>query len=570
MTRLRPSAAPAARAVFVAAAAAVLVTGDRAVEAQRAADNRTPKLIVLLVVDQMRADYIDRYRQQWSRGLARLLTDGAWFRQADYPYFNTVTCPGHATISTGAVPEFHGLILNNWWDRSAGKQVTCTEDERYPAVTYGRPVAGGDSAARMLLPTLADELRIQRDPPGRTIAFSLKARSSLTLSGRKPDAVAWFDDAGSWTTSTAFAAAPVPAVADFLRRNPVESDLGRTWAPALEPSAYRYDEQTEGLRPAKGGMTASFPYIVKGEADAADRMFYERWQSSPFADRYLVRLSLGVARAFGYGTLPGPNLIAISFSSPDRVGHDYGPNSHQVQDTLIRLDETLGELFDGLDRLAGPGQYTVAFSADHGVGPIPEQSIREGLDAGRINVSQLRAAAEESITKALGAPARVAAFQHNYLYLEAGVYERLRAHPDAMRTVLDDLTRVPGVLRAYSRDELEEDRFTGDRIGHQAALSYVAGRSGDLMLVWKPHWVEGSNSTNHGTGYRYDTHVPLLLMGKGIARGEYLQPASPADIAPTLAFLAGVTLPRVSGRVLIEALAPRTAAPARRPGAAAR
>ena len=390
------------------------------------------------------------------------------------------------------------------------------------------------------------------------------------MSGRKPDAVAWFDDTGSWVTSSAFANGPVPAVAEFIRRNPVENDLGKTWDLALEPDAYRYDEQTEGRRPAKGGMTASFPYLVKGEADAADRIFYERWQSSPFADRYLVRMALSVARSFGYGTLPGPNLIAVSFSSLDRVGHDYGPNSHQVQDTLIRLDETLGELFDGLDRLAGPGQYTVAFSADHGVGPIPEQSIREGLDAGRINVDQLKAAAEASMTKALGTATRVSAFQHNYLYLEPGVYEKLRASPDAMRAVLGDLTRVPGVLRAYSRDQLEEDRFTGDQIGHQAALSYVAGRSGDLMLVWKPQWVEGSNSTNHGTGYRYDTHVPLLLMGKGIARGEYLQPASPADIAPTLAFLADVTLPQVSGRVLIEALTPRTPAAARRPGAAAR
>ena len=164
-------------------------------------------------------------------------------------------------------------------------------------------------------------------------------------------------------------------------------------------------------------MTASFPYLVKGEADAADRMFYERWQSSPFADRYLVRMALSVARSFGYGTLPGPNLIAVSFSSLDRVGHDYGPNSHQVQDSLIRLDETLGELFDGLDRLAGPG-HTPSRSA---------RTMASGrsrrIDPGRpgrraINVDQLKAAAEASMTKALGTAARVSAFQHNYLYLE--------------------------------------------------------------------------------------------------------------------------------------------------------
>jgi predicted AlkP superfamily pyrophosphatase or phosphodiesterase len=553
------------RRIAAITVAAVLLIAERAAVAQRGAgDPRTPRLIVLLVVDQMRADYIDRYRQHWTRGLSRLLTQGAWFRQVDYPYFNTVTCPGHATISTGAVPQLHGLILNNWWDRAAGKQVTCTEDLASRAISYGGPVTTGDSLSRLLLPTLADELRVQRDPPGRTIAFSLKARSSITLSGRKPDAAVWFDDTGTWTTASAFASAPVPAVADFIRRNPVERDLGKTWTLALEPGAYIYDEQTEGLRPAKGGMTASFPYLVKGETDAADRTFYERWQSSPFADRYLVRMALGVAGSLGYGTMPGPNLIAISFSALDRVGHDYGPNSHQVQDSLIRLDETLGELFDGLDRLAGPGRYTVALSADHGVGPIPEQAIRQGFDAGRIDVERLKAAADASMTKALGSAARVTAFQHNYLYLEPGVYERLRANPDAMRAVVGDLLQVPGVLRVYTRDELEADRFGGDETGHQAALSHLTGRSGDLMLAWKPHWVEGSNSTNHGTGYRYDTHVPLLMMGQGIARGEYLQPASPTDIAPTLAFLAEVTLPRVSGRVLTEALTPRTTALPRR------
>ena len=566
MTPLRPTASPVARAVFAAAFAALLIASPGVV-AQRGPDGRTPKLIVLIVVDQMRADYIDRYRYQWTRGLARLVTQGAWFRQNAYPYFNTLTCPGHATISTGAVPAFHGMILNEWWERSSNKPVTCTEDNRVSAVSYGRPVAGGESAARLLLPTLADELRAQRDPPGRTIAFSLKARSAITLGGRKPDAVAWFDDTGSWTTSTAFATGPVPAVAEFIKRNPVETDFGKTWDLALRREAYRYEPQPEGLRPAKGGMTPAFPHVLEGREHAPDRMFYDRWQSSPFADRYLVRMTLSVAESLRYGGLPGPNLIAIGFSTLDLVGHDYGPASREVQDLLVRLDAALGDLFAGLDRLVGPGQYTVALSSDHGVGPVPGRSVAEGLDAGRIDVVQLKAAADASITKAIGGSAHVAAHSHNYLYLAPGVYEKLQATPDAIRALLADLARMPGVLRVYSRDELEEDRLRSDVIGHQAALSYVAGRSGDLMIVWKPNWIQSANSTNHGTGYQYDTRVPLLLMGKGIARGEYLQPSAPTDIAPTLAFLAGITLPRVSGRVLTEALAPRTALPARRPAA---
>jgi predicted AlkP superfamily pyrophosphatase or phosphodiesterase len=536
--------------------AGTVVVTNRVVTAQRVpGDDRTPKAMVLIVVDQFRADYIDRYGHQWSHGLHRLVTDGAWFRQAYYPYFNTITCPGHASISTGAVPALHGLVLNSWWDRGAGRIVTCTEDDQYRAVSYGRPVvAAGESTARLQLPTLADELRAQRSPAAHHIAFSLKPRSAVTLGGRRPDAVIWLDDTGSWTTSTAFTAAPLPAVADFLRRNPVDASFGTTWNRALPRDAYLYEDPAVGMRRPKGGMTPSFPHVVKGTAAQPDQMFYDQWQSSPFADEYLAKMALSVAESAGYATLPGPNLIAISFSSLDKVGHDYGPASHEVQDVLIRLDRTLGDLFAGLDRLVGAGQYTVALSADHGVAPVPERSLEQGLDAGRVRVETILTAAEDSLAKTLGAAKHVTTFVHNYLYLEPGVYEKLQANPAAMRAVLNDLTRVPGVLRAYSRDDLESDRFMGDTLGHQAALSYFAGRSGDLMVVWKPYWIESASTTTHGSGYQYDTHVPVLLWGKGIAAGERLELAAPTDIAPTLAFLAGITLPRASGRVLTEAL----------------
>jgi predicted AlkP superfamily pyrophosphatase or phosphodiesterase len=535
----------------------VIVFGGLATVAQRIpTDDRTPNLIVLLVVDQFRADYIDTYHQQWSRGLRRLITEGAWFRQAYYPYLNTVTCAGHVSISTGAVPALHGAVLNEWWERSSGKKVTCTEDARYTPLSYGRTVtaATGESAGRFLLPALADELRAQHPGRGHTIAVSLKPRSAIPLGGHKPDAVVWFDDNGSWMTSTAFSAGPVPAVAEFVRRNPIEADFGNTWDLALRPDAYLYEDTAVGLQAATKGMTPSFPHVLKGNGDAPDRMFYDQWQSSPFADEYLVKMTLGVADSLRFATLPGPNLIGIGFATLDKVGHDYGPHSREVQDTLIRLDRTLGDLFAGLDRLVGPGRYTVALSADHGVAPAPERLLREGIEAGRIDRAALLSAAAASLTTAVGPGTHVATMLHNYLYLEPGVYEQLQAKAGAMRAVLTDLAKVPGVLRAYSRDELEADRFVTDTIGQQAALSYVAGRSGDLMVVWKPYWFESLSTSQHGSGYQYDTHVPLLLMGTGIAKGEYLTRVSPTDIAPTLAFLAGITLPRASGRVLTEAL----------------
>jgi predicted AlkP superfamily pyrophosphatase or phosphodiesterase len=539
---------------------ALMLVSARGLVAQRIpADQRTPKLVVLLMVDQFRADYVERYHHQWSRGLQRLVTEGAWFRQAHYPYFNTITCPGHASVSSGTVPAMHGIILNSWWDRAANKAITCTEDDRVTPISYGRPIAGiGDSTARMQVPTLADELRAQRSPAAKVIALSLKARSAIMLGGRKPDAVAWFDDSGSWATSSAFTAAPVPAIADYVTRHPVENDFAKTWDRALPLDAYLFENPPVGLRPTRGGMTPSFPHVVKGPADAPDQMFYDQWQSSPFADEYLAKMALGVAESMGFGKLPGPNMLAISFSTLDKVGHDYGSNSHEIQDILVRLDRTLGDLFAGLDRLVGPGHYTVALTADHGVAPTPERSVALGFDAGRVRLETLLAVAEESLTKTLGAGKHVTSSANNYLYLEPGVYEKLQASPVTMRALLTDLAKVPGVLRAYSRDDLEADRFIGDAMGHQAALSHFPGRSGDVLLAWKPYWIESSNTTTHGSGYQYDTHVPVLLMGTGIAKGEYLALASPTDVAPTLAFLAGVTLPRASGRILIEALSALT------------
>jgi len=537
-----------------------------------------PQLLVLLVVDQMRGDYIDKFQHQWSHGLRRLVTEGAWFRLAEYPYFNTVTCAGHASIGTGSVPAIHGMILNGWWERNTKKQVACTDDDTARTISYGKPIATeGESAVRLRTTTLADELRAQLDTAPHITAFSLKARSAVTLGGQRPDAVAWFDDDGAWVTSTAFSKGPVPEVADFIAHNPVEKDFGKVWDRALPKDAYLYEDPTVGLRPARGGMTPSFPHIVKGPEATPGKVFYDQWQSSPFADEYLARMGAAVNEALSRGkaakhAVPQagqgssgssleptgkravPNLLAMSFSSLDKVGHDYGPHSHEVQDILVRLDRTLGELFATLDRQVGPGNYTVALSADHGVPPVPERSLGLGIDAGRVSTQEIVSRAEKSLTASLGAGKHVSIFVHDYLYFEPGVVDQLRSHPEALRMLLDDLPGVRGVVKAYWRDDLEANHFDADPIGRRAAFSFDRDRSGDVMVVFKPYWIASNGTTSHGSGYSYDTHVPVLLMGKGIVPGEYLQPASPTDIAPTLAFLAGITLPRASGRVLAEAL----------------
>src|SRR5438552_6417128 len=220
-----------------------------------------PKLVVVIVVDQMRADYIEKFRGQWSDGLKRLVEHGAWFREAAYPYAATETCVGHATISTGAFPATHGIIANAWWDRDSQKMVTCTFDPNVTNLAYaGGSATGGDSAWRMRLPAFSDELRFQSGGSTRVVTFSLKARAAVTMGGHKADAVTWFDN-GSWITSSAYGS--MPFIEDFVKAHAMKADYGKTWELSLPKSEYWYDEKATGAETAEG-WELTFPHMLRG------------------------------------------------------------------------------------------------------------------------------------------------------------------------------------------------------------------------------------------------------------------------------------------------------------------
>ena len=592
--------------------AALLVPGlapaPRYIEAAQPWPSRArPKLVVLLVVDQMRADYIDKFQHQWTGGLRRLIDGGAWFRQAAYPYLSTVTCAGHATISTGTFPATHGMVLNAWWDRESGKGRGCTEDPRSQVISYSAAAKGGHSPVRLAVPTFADELRAQMGPSSRIVILSLKPRSAIMLAGQRADVVTWFDTgAGSWVTSLAYTTSPVSFLEKFLQAHPVEKDFGKSWSRTLPDRAYLFEDNAADEKPPPG-WTAIFPHGLKGQsnepaqnqatgipseslAGKPDIGFYEAWVESPFSDAYLGRMAQAAVDALGLGKGRGTDFLGVGFSALDFVGHDFGPRSHEVQDMLVRLDATVGALLSHLDRAVGPGNYVVALSADHGVAPIPEQMSREGLDAGRIVTNQVVERVEQALEPLFGPgkPAKnqsdsisrgslagkhVARMLYTDFYFAPGVYQKLAADSAAMQAAMDAILAVPGVWRVFRGDELGDLRDTGDRVARAAALSYYPGRSGDLIVVPKPYWffvlaseeLPPGPAATHGTAYAYDARVPLILMGRGIKPGEYLVPATPADIAPTLAFLCGITLARTDGRVLAEALVARPPAESHSP-----
>jgi predicted AlkP superfamily pyrophosphatase or phosphodiesterase len=522
-----------------------------------------PRLVVLLVVDQMRGDYVDKFLGQWRGGLKRLVQDGARFRDAAYPYAATETCVGHATISTGALPATHGMIANAWWDREQQKTVTCTADPKTKNVGYaGASAKGGDSAWRMEVPAFAEELKFQTGGATRVVTFSLKARAAITMAGHKADAVTWLDvGTGAWTTSNAYGT--LPFVDDYAKAHPVKADYGKTWTLSLPQSTYLYDEKAFGAVPPEG-WGLMFPHPLRGKAAESepDEAFYEQWATSPFADAYLTQFAETAVDSLGLGMGGGTDFLGVGYSTVDYVGHAFGPRSREVQDTLVRLDEDLGELFAHLDKRVGRGNYVVALSADHGVAPIPEDMQKTGADAGVLSLVELRERMEKVLEPFNYAKPAIARISGSDVYFSPGVYDRLKSDAAAMRAVVEAAMSQPGVAELYRAEDLVNLPATQSPLRRAMAASYFPTRSGDLFIVPKAYWLMDSTpqgkarnyGTGHGTPWNYDQHVPLLLMGYGIQPGQYYGNVTPADIAPTLSSLCGITLAPRDGRVLAEAL----------------
>jgi predicted AlkP superfamily pyrophosphatase or phosphodiesterase len=519
-----------------------------------------PKLVVMLVVDQMRADYVEKFQGQWTAGLKRLVHEGAWFREAAYPYAATETCPGHATISTGAFPASHGMVANAWWDREAQQMVTCTSDPNVKNTAYaGGTAKGGDSPSRMKLPAFAEELKFQTGGATRVVTFSLKARAAITMAGNKADAVVWADG-GSWVTSSAYGM--MPFVEDFVTHHPVTADYGKTWSPSLPQNSYLSNENATGAGTPEG-WTTTFPHALRGKdgAGTPDPAFFEQWGTSPFADTYLTKMAEAAVDSLGLGMGGATDFLGVSYSTVDYVGHRFGPRSWEIQDILLRLDQDLGELFAHLDQKVGKGNYVVALTGDHGVAPIPADMQKTGFDAGVLSLAQVKEKIEHALGSSYPDPA-IAKIAGNEVYFSRGAYEKLQQDPAAMKAMTDALESLPGVAGIFRAEELASGTKNLSAARTAAQLSYFPGRSGDLYLLQRAYWLtdsspEGSKrytGTGHGTPYYYDQKVPILFMGFGIKPGQYFEQVTPADIAPTLGALTGVTLATHDGHVLHAAL----------------
>ena len=519
----------------------------------------TLKLVVIVVVDQFRADYLTTFASHWRAGFKTITAEGAVFTQAAYPYFYTDTCAGHFTIGTGTLPRTHGMIADTWWEPSLKRTIECTDDDEATNVSYGRGTKTGKSAKWSKVPSLADQLRSGRSG-ARVVTLSLKSRSAIGLAGRGGNAVTWFDESAgvnSFMTSKAFAAEQVPAVKSFLERDRFDADIGKTWTLRDPANTYRNRDAGLGERPP-APWTGLFPHEIRSAPPPAGGkpnpdQALGLWRQSPFADAYLGRMTTAMIDAFELGRDETTDFLGVSFSAVDYVGHAFGPDSRELEDAVARMDDTLGALIAHLDQRVGRANYVLALSADHGA---PQAPVMRG--ASRVPTEDVRERIEDTLATHWG-PAtggRYVVAGGTLLKLADGVAVRLQKEPAVWRTLQSEVTSIPGIARLLLTDQMAGT--SKDTIERAAALSRFPGRTGELIVVAKPEWqLLGRNTamaSSHGSPYDHDQRVPIVLLGAGVKAGRYTNAATPADIAPTLAQLANVRMPGVEGRVLKEAL----------------
>src|SRR5207237_3715345 len=379
--------------------------------------------------------------------------------------------------------------------------------------------------------------------------MSIKARSAIGLAGHEGDSVVWLDERGAWETSSAYASAPVPWVSAFIKGNPVTRDAGKVWERTLPKERYQFSD--DGVGEGKpNGWSTTFPHPL---GEAGDVAYVARWIHSQYSNEYLGDMAEAGIDALHLGKRDAVDFLGISFSSLDLVGHTFGPRSHEVQDVLVRLDATIGRLLEYLDETVGEGNYVLALSADHGVADIPEQVSKGGRQASEV----IAAAVEAALKPLLGDKGPfVASNAYTDLYLKPEPSEKLKKDPNTFNVISAALLKVSGIARVLKGDDLAPAAAptSKDPQVRAATLSYFPGRSGDIIIIPKENWLLAASVTTHGTLYPHDQRVPVIFYGAGIRPGAYNDPATPADIAATLASIVGVSLPSPDGQVLKSAL----------------
>jgi Type I phosphodiesterase / nucleotide pyrophosphatase len=512
--------------------------------------NARPKLVVVIVIDQFRGDYLERYRDQFGDGGFRVFLDrGAYFTDCNYDYANTRTAPGHATLFTGSYTSGHGIVANEWWDPQKKKRVTSVEDDTQQLV--GAAKAGpGASPHNLMSDTLGDELKLATGGKARVFAVSLKDRAAVLPAGFAGDAAYWIDPKnGDWITSTYYRPELPEWVRNFNGRRPSERRAEKYWNREWKDS----DGTVLGSTAPRGGKNK----------DGEPASFYEVVGSTPFANNYQLEFAKELVLYEKLGAGPATDLLVISLSANDILGHQVGPDSPQMRSMALELDRSLAEFFDFLGHQIGMANVWMALSADHGIAPLPDFAKTLRLPAANLDARALRAQINSLLSKKY---AKNADYLLDLDYPLAWLNEDAfagRKEADAEADAGEAMMQV-GLTGYFTKSQLARGETPVTEIGRRYAHSYSPEGGWYVMGVPIPFNVGITKGTDHATPFSYDTHVPLAFYGLAFQPGVYRTHAEPVDLAVTLASLLGINAPaKATGRVLTEALPPahRSATP---------
>jgi predicted AlkP superfamily pyrophosphatase or phosphodiesterase len=536
--------------------------------------------VLLIVVDQFRYDYLERFNDLFgANGFKRLMRDGASWTQSNYDHIPTYTAPGHATMMTGAFPAESGIVGNEWPDRTTGKRVTSVSDTTVTLLGGGQN-EGASSPRRLMSSTVGDELRLATNDRSKVIGISVKDRSAILPAGRHANAAYWFSTTSGSMVSSTYYFAEMPAwVTAFNNTRPADKFFNAKWERLLPESEYLKragaDSPTWENIGNQPGDTNAFPHTITGGATTAGRAFYNALDYTPFSNDLLLSFAQQAITNEQLGQDDDTDVLTVSFSANDYVGHRYGPYSQEAMDITLRVDRQIGALLDFVNSKVGLANTLVAFTADHGVAPIPEHAGALGLGGTRLKAQDVLGPINAAISAKYNPQNKTPDPTADYLFkndrgttADAFMNSNIYFNYAALKrdgVSLDEITQlageaaltVPGIARYFTRSQLQRGATSiTDPIERRAVHGFYPPRSGDLVLIPEPYKYLGETITaTHGSPYFYDTNVPTIIMGAGITPGRYYEAATPADIAPTLCALLGVTRPTSStGRVLLEAL----------------
>jgi predicted AlkP superfamily pyrophosphatase or phosphodiesterase len=511
-----------------------------------------PKLIVGIVIDQMRWDYLYRYydRYQADGGFKQMLSQGFSCENTFIPYIPTITACGHTCIYTGSVPAINGIVGNEWWDYTGSQMAYCAGDVNVKTVG-STSTAGQMSPHNLLVTTIGDEMHLASNFHNKVIGIALKDRAAILPAGHSANGAYWFDDlTGGWISSTYYMSDLPGWVKDFNAKKMVDQYFAQDWK-TLYPIETYVQSTADDVPYENKPFGKAFPYLLSPFIGKN----YGLIHVTPYGNSFTFEMAKAAIQGEQLGTGNFPDLLAISLSSPDYIGHTFGPNSIEQEDDFLRLDKDFGDFLRFLDKQLGKGNYVVFLSADHGVAEIPGFLKEHKIPAGSVQESPITDQLNKVLKDKFKSDKLVIGIINYQVYFDHNKMNEDRLNRDAVyKEAISFLTSQPGISRAIPLDMLTSSTLNMD-IKNAIANGYNATRSGDIQLIYWPQWIEGfeAKGTTHGAWNPYDSHIPLLWYGWNIQPGQSNRRVYMSDIAPTLAAMLHIQMPSGSvGRPIEE------------------